>query len=91
MIVDLSVPGPDYVFADHYRLTTLKEVEDFIQQNKHLPEIPSAKEMEANGVELGTMNMLLLKKIEELTLYLLEQQNMNMKLSDRIEKLETNK
>ena len=73
VIVDLSVPGPDYVFADNYPLTTLQEVEDFIQQNKHLPEVPTAKEMEQNGVELGTMNMLLLKKIEELTLYTLEQ------------------
>ena len=73
VIVDLSVPGPDYVFADNYPLTTLKEVADYIQQNKHLPEIPSAKEMEANGIALGTMNMLLLKKIEELTLYTLEQ------------------
>jgi len=72
--VDLSVLGPDYVFSDNYPLTTLKEVEDFIQKEKHLPEIPSAKEMEANGVQLGEMNMLLLKKIEELTLYTLEQQ-----------------
>ena len=85
VIVDLSVPGPDYVFADNYPLTTLQEVEDYIQQNKHLPEIPSAREMEANGVELGTMNMLLLKKIEELTLYTLEQEKEIEKLKLAIE------
>jgi len=72
--VDLSVPAPDYVFADNYNLPTLESIEKFIKSESHLPEIPSAKEMEANGVELGTMNMLLLKKIEELTLYTLEQQ-----------------
>jgi len=72
--VDLSVPAPDYVFADNYNLPTLESIEKFIKSESHLPEIPSAKEMEANGVELGTMNMLLLKKIEELTLYTLSQQ-----------------
>jgi hypothetical protein len=65
---------PDYVFEKSYPLPTLEEVKSFIDQNKHLPEIPSAKEMEANGVNIGEMNMLLLKKIEELTLYVIEQQ-----------------
>ena len=73
VLVDLNVPGPDYVFEEDYPLSTLKEVEDYIKENKHLPEIPSAKEMEANGVKLGDMNMLLLKKIEELTLHAIEQ------------------
>jgi len=72
--VDLSVPAPDYVFADNYNLPTLESLEKFIKSESHLPEIPSAKEMEANGIELGTMNMLLLKKIEELTLYTLQQE-----------------
>ena len=70
--VDLSVPGPDYVFEPTYDLKSLEEIEKFIKSEKHLPEIPSAKEMEANGVQLGEMNMLLLKKIEELTLHLIE-------------------
>ncbi len=86
--VDLSVPGPDYVFEPDYHLKSLEEIEKFIQANKHLPEIPSAKEMEANGVQLGEMNMLLLKKIEELTLYLIDQQKTNAELLDRIKKLE---
>lgn len=71
--VDLSVPGPDYVFEDDYKLPSLAETEDYIKENKHLPEVPSAKEMEENGIKLGEMNMLLLKKVEELTLYVIEQ------------------
>lgn len=63
---------PDYVFSNNYQLPTLTEVKTYIDQHKHLPEVPSAKEMEANGVNLGEMNMLLLKKIEELTLYVIE-------------------
>jgi len=73
--VDLSVPGPDYVFDKDYKLTSLEDIKTYIDQHKHLPEVPSAKEMEANGVNLGEMNMLLLKKIEELTLYVIEQQS----------------
>ncbi|MEM0940930.1 MAG: hypothetical protein AAF600_08530 [Bacteroidota bacterium] len=64
--------GPDYVFESDYKLRTLSETKEFIIKNKHLPEIPSAKEMEVNGVDLGDMNMRLLKKIEELTLYQIE-------------------
>jgi len=64
--------GPDYVFEPDYDLRTLEEIKDYIEENKHLPEVPSAKEMEANGVQLGEMNILLLKKIEELTLYQIE-------------------
>ena len=63
------VNGPDYVFEPDYQLRTLQETKAYISEHKHLPEIPSAKEMEANGVALGDMNMKLLKKIEELTLY----------------------
>jgi hypothetical protein len=68
----LSVPGPDYVFNDDYKLFSLAEIKTYIDKNKHLPEVLSAKEMEANGVNLGEMNMLLLKKIEELTLFVIE-------------------
>lgn len=69
--VDLSVPGPDYVFDSHYNLLTLEELSTYIKTHKHLPEIPTAKEMESNGIDLGVMNMLLLKKIEELSLYMI--------------------
>ncbi|MGW9686767.1 hypothetical protein [Flagellimonas sp. 2504JD1-5] len=72
--VDLSIPGPDYVFNEDYDLKSLEEVQNYIKENGHLPNIPSAKEMEANGIQLGEMNMKLLEKIEELTLYTLEQE-----------------
>jgi hypothetical protein len=70
--VDLAVPGPDYVFEPTYGLKPLAEIETYIKANKHLPEVPSAKEMEANGINVSEMNMLLLKKVEELTLYVIE-------------------
>ncbi|MCZ8216406.1 MAG: hypothetical protein O9262_09225 [Cyclobacteriaceae bacterium] len=65
--------GPDYVFEPTYQLSSLAEIENYIKANKHLPEVPSAKEMETNGINLSEMNMLLLKKVEELTLHLIEQ------------------
>jgi Phage T4 tail fibre len=65
---------PDYVFANDYKLKTLNELETYIQANSHLPEIPSAKEMSQNGMLVSEMNLSLLKKIEELTLYAIEQQ-----------------
>jgi hypothetical protein len=65
---------PDYVFNNDYDLQDLTSVESFIKINKHLPELPSANEVIENGIELGKMNALLLKKIEELTLYILQQQ-----------------
>ncbi len=70
--VDLSVPWPDYVFKEEYDLKSLEEVQNYINEHGHLPNIPSAKDMEENGVQLGEMNMKLLEKIEELTLYIIE-------------------
>ena len=70
--VDLDFPAPDYVFSNDYKLRSLQEVEDYVNKNNHLPEIPSAKEFEKNGVLLAEMNMALLKKVEELTLYMIE-------------------
>ena len=71
--VDLSVPGPDYVFEKNYSLPSLEQIEKYIDAHKHLPEVPSAKEMEGGGINIGEMNMLLLKKVEELTLYVIEE------------------
>ena len=71
--VDLTVPGPDYVFEEDYDLPTLESLQNYIRKKKRLPEVPSAEEMKANGIDLGTMDMLLLKKIEELTLYIIDQ------------------
>jgi hypothetical protein len=70
--VDLNVPGPDYVFNTDYKLTGLGELKAYIEKNHHLPEVPSADEMAKNGLSLGEMNTKLLKKVEELTLYLIE-------------------
>jgi len=55
-------------------LRSLQEVENYIKENSHLPEIPSAKEFEKNGINVSEMNMALLKKVEELTLYMIEMQ-----------------
>jgi len=63
---------PDYVFKTDYKLPTLPETERFIKENGHLPEVPKASEVEADGVSLGEMNKILLKKIEELTLQVIE-------------------
>ncbi|MES2277546.1 MAG: hypothetical protein V4592_16090 [Bacteroidota bacterium] len=73
--VDLSVPGPDYVFEPTYKLPSLAEIKTFVDKNHHLPEIPSAAEMAKNGLDLGDMNTRLLKKVEELTLYLIQQKD----------------
>ena len=75
VLVDLNVPGPDYVFEPDYQLRDLDELQQYIETNKHLPEIPSAATMEEEGISVSEMNMLLLKKVEELTLYILEQES----------------
>ncbi|ATP58018.1 hypothetical protein CPT03_16870 [Pedobacter ginsengisoli] len=79
---------PDYVFEEDYKLTTIPELKKFITTYKHLPEIPSAKDIEAEGVNLGEMNKLLVKKIEELTLILIDQHEQSKKQSERIGQLE---
>jgi len=75
--VDLNFPAPDYVFKEDYNLRSLQEVENYIKESSHLPEIPSAKEFEQNGINVSEMNMALLKKIEELTLYMIEMKKEN--------------
>ncbi|KXX71264.1 tail fiber protein [Flammeovirga sp. SJP92] len=64
----------DYVFEEDYNLKTLSEVEAHIKEHKHLPDVPSAKEVEENGVNVGETEAMLLRKIEELTLYTIEQE-----------------
>ncbi|MFS4493192.1 hypothetical protein [Maribacter sp. 2308TA10-17] len=91
--VDLSVPAPDYVFKSDYELKTLEEVQNYIDKHGHLPNIPSALKMETEGVELGTMEMKLLEKIEELTLYMLQlkQENKNLQKDNVIIKKQLKK
>ena len=71
IIVDLN--GADFVFEKDYKLMPLNELEKFVKEQKHLPEIAPAKEMEKNGTDLGNLNSKLLQKMEEMTLYIIEQ------------------
>lgn len=98
VIVDLDgAVAPDYVFENYfngfseampeYRLISLKELEAFLKENNHLPNVPSAETMKQEGISLKEMNLLLLQKIEELTLYTLQQQ----KEIDNLKKIITEK
>ncbi len=78
----------DFVFSDTYNLKDLTEVENFIKTNKHLPNIPSAEDMEKQGVNLAEMNKLLLQKVEELTLYAIQQKEERNKEKKKRESLE---
>ncbi len=69
--------GADFVFEKDYALPSLKHVEQFVQEYKHLPEIPSAQEMQENGVQVSEMQTKLLQKIEELTLYVIKMNKIN--------------
>lgn len=76
----------DYVFEKSYKLPTLVEVENHIQEKGHLKDIPSAKEVKEKGIELGEMNKLLLQKVEELTLYMIEMNKEIQQLKVQIKK-----
>lgn len=73
----------DYVFEDDYKLLPLNEVEKYYQKNKHLPEIPSASEIESEGLDLGKIVALQMKKIEELTLHLVEMEKQIIELKNK--------
>ena len=75
----------DFVFENDYELPSLESVEKFIKDNKHLPDLPSAEEVLENGTNLGEIDAILLQKIEELTLYLIEINKENQKLRAQIE------
>jgi hypothetical protein len=87
--VDL-LSWPDYVFKSTYRLMPLNEVETYIRVEGHLPNVPAACEIEENGLEIGQMNKILMEKVEELTLYLIEQQKLLEGQQQRIKELEVN-
>lgn len=74
----------DFVFDDQYKLTSLYDLEKYIKANRHLPEIPSNAEVKQNGFVLGEMNKLLLQKIEELTLHMINQQKQIDALQKRV-------
>ena len=86
LVVELQENWPDYVFDESYQLPSLEEVELYIKEEGHLMNIPSAKEIELNGLAIGKMNAQLMEKIEELTLYTIEQ---NKQLGVQQKTLET--
>ena len=91
LVTESNSYWPDFVFEKDYSLMNLSETEAFIKENKHLPEIPSAKEIEENGLNLGEMQAKLLQKIEELTLHAIEQQKLIEELQERLSGLEDKK
>ena len=83
---------PDFVFKKNYSLRPLSEVKSYIEQNQHLPDMPAAEKVDKDGINLGEMNKALLKKVEELTLYLIEkdrqekkQQQVNASLENKVQ------
>ncbi|WP_426483554.1 hypothetical protein [Flavobacterium sp. 2] len=80
--------GADFVFENDYNLPSLDYLNKFIKENKHLPEIASAEEMKKDGINLSEMNIKLLQKIEEMTLYMIEQNQQINDLKNRLEKVE---
>ncbi|QQS50741.1 MAG: hypothetical protein IPM71_14300 [Bacteroidota bacterium] len=83
-----NVPASDFVFEEDYNLLSLSEVEAFVKENKHLPEVPSAADFKENGYSVGEMDDILLRKVEELTLYIIEQQKLIKQLQEKVETLE---
>lgn len=75
----------DYVFNEDYKLPALREVEEFIGENKHLPGVPSEAEVKEQGIEIGEMNKILMQKIEELTLYIIEQDKKIKRLEQKVD------
>jgi hypothetical protein len=86
--ITVNTTGADFVFAPTYKLRTLAEVETFIKANQHLPDIAPATDMQTNGVSMGDMQAKLLQKVEELTLYLIEQERKIKTLEIKLSKYE---
>ncbi|WP_199140357.1 hypothetical protein [Pedobacter sp. ASV12] len=82
----VNTTGADFVFENNYRLRPLAEVEKFIKENKHLPEIPTAKAMQQEGVGVSELQTKLLQKVEELTLYIIQQQKEIDELKKKLNK-----
>ena len=86
--IQVETGWADFVFEPNYNLMPLKELDTYIKENKHLPEIPTTAEVEKNGISVGEMNAKLLQKIEELTLHTIKQQELIETLVQRVEQLE---
>ncbi|SEL95753.1 hypothetical protein [Parapedobacter koreensis] len=85
--VKTDIAVPDYVFEPDYELPALADIEIYVKEHRHLPEIPSAADIEKDGLNLAEMNLLLLKKVEELTLHLIELKKENEKQGEQIKTL----
>ncbi len=79
--------GADFVFENDYNLPSLDSVANFIKENKHLPEIASAEQMKIDGINLSEMNIKLLQKIEEMTLYMIEMKRENLEIKKENESI----
>jgi len=86
VIYNPMIGWPDNVFEPNYNLMPLKELEQYIFKNKHLPNVPTQDEISKNGMDVYEMNAILLKKVEELTLYVIEQQKQIEQLENKIKK-----
>ncbi|MBI4785201.1 MAG: hypothetical protein HY785_28430 [Oscillatoriophycideae cyanobacterium NC_groundwater_1537_Pr4_S-0.65um_50_18] len=87
-VKDWTLSVPDYVFAQNYELRNLDDLRTYIDRHKHLPEVPSAQQVSEEGVNLGEFCMSLLKKIEELSLYMLQQHEIIQAHNERLAQLE---
>ena len=85
--VVVNTSGADYVFQPGYTLMPLPALAQYVQTNHHLPDVPSAQEMSKNGLNVGDNQTMLLRKIEELTLYMIEQQNQMVEQQKQIDQL----
>jgi len=90
-VIVQETPFPDYVFKSNYKLMPLNELEEYIKENNHLPNMPTAEEVEKEGADLGEINRILVEKIEELTLYLISMQKNYNLLQEKVIQLETKK
>ena len=89
VVEEFSAAWPDYVFKADYELMSLDSVKAYTEANFHLPEVPSEADIKENGLAIGEMQAVMLKKIEELTLYLIDIKEENDELRDRVKVLET--
>ena len=87
-LIDIQ-SGADYVFEDSYSLTSLREVKKYVEENHHLPDVPSAEEMQNYGVNIEEYTITLLQKVEELTLYTIRQEEKLKTLNETINTLKT--
>lgn len=90
ILIEYQSEWPDYVFNDSYNLLSIIDLKEFIKKNRHLPNVPSEKEVKENGIEVGEMNKILLEKIEELTLYMIRQSEEIESLKEQVKELKNN-